>query len=224
MNVPSSKNRIIENLPSQKRHLFVQRCDRVNLSNGMRLCEAGRPLSHVFFPLTASISIVQKNQDQQELELGLIGNEGMLGGTLVLGVSDAPQNAVVCGAGLALRMTTVLMRDEMHTNVALVNAMQRHVYAKFAQMSRTAACAHFHEVEARLARRLCMAHDRTDGDHFRLTQQFLADILGVQRSSVNIAAGVLKHRELIKFNRGEIKVVSRSGLEAAACECYHADC
>jgi CRP-like cAMP-binding protein len=148
----------------------------------------------------------------------------MLGGTLALGVSDAPQSAVVCGARLALRMTTVLMKDEMHANVALVNAMRRHVYAKFIEMSRPAACAHFHEIEARLARRLCMAHDRTDGDHFRFTQQFLADILGVRRSSVNIAAGVLRHRELIKFNRGEIKIVSRSGLEAAPCECYHADC
>lgn len=215
-------NRLIGNLPRQERNRLVERCQNVDLVFGAVLCEPDQPFEHVYFPLSGFISLVVKLGDHQPLELALIGNEGVLGATLALGVRDAPISAVVQGPGTALRMTAAQLRRELRESPGLLLTLNRYLYVSMTQLSQSAACTAFHEVEPRLARWLLMSHDRAHADHFHLTHEFLADMLGVRRSGITIAAGVLQRRKLIRYSRGEISVLDRKGLEAASCECYEA--
>jgi CRP-like cAMP-binding protein len=214
------RNRLIEGLPRTARARLLDGCEEVDLVFGDILYEPGQLIEHVYFPLTGFISLVAILSDHQPLEMGLIGSEGMLGVTLILGVDGAPLRAVVQGSGTALRMTTPKLRRELRENPALLRTLNRYLYILMAQLSQTAACTHFHETEPRLARWLLMTHDRAHADHFHLTHQFLADMLGVQRSAVTIAAGVLQKRKLIRYTRGKISILNRGGLEQASCECY----
>jgi CRP-like cAMP-binding protein len=144
----------------------------------------------------------------------------MLGASLVLGVNTAPLQGVVQGAGTALRMSAPQLRRELRDNPPLLRALNRSLFLWMAQLSQTASCNRFHQVDARLARWLLMTHDRAHADHFHLTHKFLADMLGVQRSAVTIAAGALQERKLIQYTRGEIRILARKELEQASCECY----
>jgi len=215
-------NRLIGGLPRKERSRVLERCEPVDLVLGNILCEPDQPFQYVYFPTTGFISLVTTVGTHQPLEMGLIGCEGMLGVTLVLGVNAAPLCGVVQGAGSALRMTAQELKGELRGCPQLLRTLNRYLYVWTAQLAQTAACTHFHETGPRLARWLLMTHDRANADHFHLTHQFLADMLGVQRSAVTIAAGVLQQRKLISYTRGEISVLSREGLEAASCECYDA--
>jgi hypothetical protein len=154
--------------------------------------------------------------------MGLIGNEGMLGVTLVLGVATAPLRGVVQGEGDALRLSAVDLHAELRRSPSLTKTLNGYLYVLMAQLTQTAGCTRFHEINARLSRWLLMTHDRAHADHFHLTHQFLADMLGVQRSAVTIAAGGLQDRGLIHYTRGEITILDRPGLEGTSCECYAA--
>jgi CRP-like cAMP-binding protein len=215
-------NRLIEGLPPRARNRILERCKPVDLVFGAVLCQSGKPFRHVYFPLTGFISTLGNVAGHPPLEMRLIGNEGMLGVTLVLGVGTAPLRAVVQGSGTALRMTAIQLRRELRESPALLRMLNRYLYVVMAQLSQTAACNRFHEVEARLARSLLMMHDRAHSDCFHLTHAFLADMLGVRRSGVTIAAGALQKRRLIRYARGEIRILDRQRLEAASCECYAA--
>lgn len=215
-------NRLIAALPRKERERVAALCEPVDLAPGMTLCESDRPFRHAYFPLTGCISLVTTLGGHRPLELGLIGAEGMLGVTLVLGVNAVPVSGVVQVAGTALRMTAQSLRAELAECPAFLRTLNRYLYVWTAQLAQTAACTHFHETGPRLARWLLMTHDRAHGDHFHLTHQVLADMLGVQRSAVTIAAGALQKRKLISYSRGVINVLSRKGLEAASCECYDA--
>jgi len=215
-------NRLLDELPRKERHRAMQQCEPVDLVMGAVLCEPDEPLRHVYFPLTGVISLVTKVGGHKPLELGLIGSEGMLGVTVVLGVARAPQRAVVQGAGTALRMSQPQLALELSKNPHLTCLLNRYLYGWVVQLSQNAACNSFHEVEARLARWLLMTHDRVRTDHFHLTHEFLADMLGVRRSAVTIAAGELRRRRLIQYARGAIRIVDRAGLESFSCECYGA--
>jgi CRP-like cAMP-binding protein len=129
---------------------------------------------------------------------------------------------VVQGSGTALQMTTLQLRRELRDNLSLRLTLKRYLFVLIAQLSQSAACTRFHEVDARLARWLLMTHDRAHADQFHLTHQYLADMLGVQRSAVTIAAGSMQKRKLIRYVRGDIRILDRRGLEAASCECYDA--
>lgn len=215
-------NRLIDRLPRMERRRVLDSCEPVDLVFGAVLSEADKPYRHVYFPLSGFISLVEAVDRHQPLEMGLVGNEGMLGATLVLAVNASPLRAVVQGSGTGLRMTAAEFRRRLLDCPGLLRKINRYVYVLMAQLSQTAACTRFHEVEARLARWLLMTHDRAHADHFHLTHEFLADMLGVQRSAVTIAAGTLQRRQLISYTRGEIRILSRSGLEAVSCECYGA--
>jgi len=215
-------NQLLESLPRRERSRILECCEPVDLIFGAILCEPDQPYRHVYFPLSGFISLVQTVGDHQPLEMGLIGNEGMLGATMVLGINAIPLRGVVQGSGTALRMTAAQLRRLLADCPALQRKLNRYLYVLMAQLSQTAACTRFHEVEARLARWLLMTHDRAHADHFHLTHEFLADMLGVQRSAVTIAAGTLQKRHLISYTRGEIRILSRTGLEAVSCECYDA--
>lgn len=215
-------NRLIAGLPSKARKPIVDHCELVNLVFGEILSEQDQPLTHAYFPITSFISLVTTISDHPPLEMGLIGNEGMLGATLTLGVNTAPMRAVVQGAGTALRINASDFRLAFNESPALHRTINRYLYVMMAQLSQTAACNHYHEIEPRLARWLLMTHDRAHADHFHLTHEFLADMLGVRRSGITVAAGALQNKNLIGYTRGEISVLNRAGLEAAACECFEA--
>lgn len=215
-------SRLIEGLPSKQRKQLLNGCEPVDLVFGNVLHEANQTIRHVYFPLSGFISLVTTLDGHQPLEMGLIGNEGMLGATLALGIGQAPMRAVVQGSGSALRISSQLFKQELLSSPALLRALKRYLYVVMTQLSQSAACTHFHEIEPRLARWLLMTHDRAHADHFHLTHEYLADMLGVRRSGVSIAAAAMQARGLISYSRGQIYILDRAGLEQAACECYAA--
>lgn len=213
-------SRLLSGLPPGNRADLIDRCQRVDLSFGDILCEPEQPFRQVYFPLDGFISLVACLRGQHPLEMGLIGSEGMLGATLVLGVDEAPLRGVVQGAGSFLRMDADAFRAELRAAPALALRLQPYVYVLLAQLAQSAACLRFHDVDARLARWLLATHDRAHNDSFHLTHGFLAGMLGVRRSSITLAAGKLRQGGLIQYRRGDIRVLDRKGLEAVSCSCY----
>lgn len=213
-------NKLLTGLRRSERLALVRRCEPVDLVFGQILCEPGQPLEHAHFPITGFVSLVATTDGKPPLEMGLIGNEGMLGATLLLGVDAAPMRGVVQGRGSALRISRTHLRRELNANAALRHMVERYLYVVFSQLAISGACLHFHETAPRLARWLLMTHDRAHADSFHLTHAFLADMLGVRRSSVSVAAAALQRDKLISYTRGEITILNRKRLERAACTCY----
>ena len=216
-------NRLLASLPRKDRQRIVAGCEPVDLPLGAILAEPGERIRHVYFPTESFVSLTTPTDMGTTLEVGLVGNEGVLGISLILDVDVAPLHALVQGQGTALRMNTAPFRRELGQNRALERVMKRYLYVLLSQIAQTAACTHFHLIEARLARWLLMTHDRTHSDHFPITHEFLAFMLGVRRVGVTKAAGALQSRKLISYRRGDITILDRNGLEAASCGCYAVD-
>jgi CRP-like cAMP-binding protein len=194
----------------------------VELSLGQVLCEPQKAVRFAYFPLSGSISLTASLGKHRAVEVGLIGNEGVLGTILVLGVDAAPLRAVVHGEGLALRLSTAQLRRQLRVGPSLTRSLHRYQYVLMEQLAKSVVCAHFHRLEGRLARWLLMTYDRANADHFYLTHAYLAGMLGVRRSGISVAAGRLQRKMLIQYARGEIRVLDLDGLKSACCECYGA--
>ena len=220
--VPLITNHLVNLLSEKERVLLLQHCDVVELEFGTVLCEPHQRYRYLYFPLSGFISLVTKLAGHKPLEMGLIGNEGMLGVTLALGVTTAPMQAVVQGKGTAWRVDIASLQQLLQDCPQLRHILQQYLFVLMAQLSQSAACAHFHELEYRLARWLLMSHDRAHSNYFHLTHQFLADMLGVRRSGVSVAAGNMQQQQLISYSRGMIRILDRDALRKTACECYQA--
>lgn len=218
-----ASNRLLNALPPSDRQRLLAACEPVDLAFSDVLAEAGSPLSHVLFPTGSFVSLVTPVDGHAHLEVGLIGNEGMLGATVALGLDVSPLHAVVQGAGSALRMTTASFRRELERSPALSTMISRYLYVMIGELAQTAACTHFHVVEERLARWLLMTQDRANSSAFHLTHEFLACMLGVRRVGVTHAATSLRNRQLITYRRGDIRILDRDALKAASCSCYAKD-
>ncbi|MDO8825026.1 Crp/Fnr family transcriptional regulator [Methylophaga sp.] len=216
-------NHLIADLPESERKRLIAKCETVELVFNETLTTPGEPLKFAWFPNQGFISLTVPADERSNLEVGLIGNEGMLGNTLVLGIKTAPLHALVQGAGQALRISVAHLQQQINHSPALEATLKKYLYVTVVQLSQTAACTRFHLVEARLARWLLMTRDRAESNQFRITQQFLAYMLGVRRVGITRAATALHQRQLINYHRGSITITDPSGLEASACSCYQID-
>ena len=219
----TNQNRLIERLPRKERLQLLAICEPVQLVLGSVICEPGSATRHVYFPVDSFISLLTQVDGKPALEVGMVGREGMLGAELALGIATSPLHALVQGEGAAWRITSAAFRRELAGSVALQRVMHRYLYVLMSQLASSAACLRFHLIGPRLARWLLMSQDRAHNDRFRVTQEFLAYMLGVRRVGITTAAGELQRNGLIEYRRGHLTVLDRKGLEAAACSCYAAD-
>ncbi|HTC53652.1 MAG TPA: Crp/Fnr family transcriptional regulator [Steroidobacteraceae bacterium] len=213
-------NQLLAGLPQSLRNQLLGRFEPVELRLSEVLCTSGERMPYAYFPIQSFVSLIAPLDGHVGLEVGLVGDEGMVGSSLVLGIETAPVHALVQGAGPAWRVETAVLLKELTRSPALRQLLSRYLYVTLTQMVQTTACTRFHLVEARLARWLLMTRDRAHADRFYITHTFLSHMLGVRRAGITRAAVALRKRNLIRYSRGVLTVVDGDGLEQAACSCY----
>ena len=213
-------NALLISIPRRARSIFAQ-LEPVSLTFGDILYDA-KPIRHVYFPLDCLVSLLAPLKGHLSVEVGLVGNEGMVGVPLALGLPTSPVQAIVQGSGTALRLSAATFVRELKRCQPLQRAVNRYIYLLMGQLTQTAACNAFHSIEARFARWMLMTRDRIHSDELELTHEFLARMLGVRRVGVTVAAGNMQRRGLITYSRGRIVIVDPDKLAKTACECYGA--
>ena len=217
-----TENRLLAALPRRERDRLVPHLEPVSLRFEEVLYEPDGPIRHVYFPTSGMISLLVVLDDGLAAQVGRVGNEGMVGLPVFLGVPTSHTRAFVEIPGEALRMKAQVFRQELRRAGALSGLLLRYTQALLRHSERLTACNTWHTVEQRLCRWLLVAHDRVRADQFEVIQEFLAEMLGVHRQSVTLAAGNLQRAGVIRYSRGRLTILDRRGLEAASCECYRA--
>ena len=184
------------------------------------LYDVGDKLKHVYFPNRGIISLLGSMDGSVTLEVGVVGREGMAGLPLFMGVKTSRIRSIVQGSGTAMRMKTADFNNECKRGGALPNLLLRFTYSMMFQVWQFGMCFRCHTVEERIARRLLMTSDRMETNELRMTHDFLSNIVGARREAISLAAGTLKKKKFITYSRGNITIIDRPGLEAAACKCY----
>ncbi len=216
----ASRNGILSALPRQDLGALLPRLERCQLEHRAGLIEANEPVRHVLFPLSGVISLVIATVSGATVEVAMVGREGFLGLPVLFGSESTPISAVIQVPGEALRMTAPAFRAEVEAYGPLVRQLHRYAQALLFQIAQSTACTRHHSVGQRCARWLLTAHDRVGDDAFALTQEALAQMLGVRRASVSSAAARLQRQGLIRYRRGMVTIVDRAVLKQTSCECY----
>jgi CRP-like cAMP-binding protein len=216
----SVANRLLRALSPDDLDPLRAHLETVPLPQKQTLSSPGTSIDQVYFPEEGMVSLVQPLDDGTTIEVGMIGNEGLVGTPILLGADSSPLEAMVQIPGSALRMPATAFREELGRRTGLLGVLLRYVQALHVQVSLTAACNGRHTVPERLARWLLTAHDRSPNDQLPLSHEFLSQMLGVRRAGVTVALGTLKTAGLISNTHARVNILDRSGLEAASCDCY----
>jgi CRP-like cAMP-binding protein len=215
-----TQNRLLAALPQEEYERLLPHLGHVSFKLGEVVYESGGQMNHIYFPTTAIVSLLYMMENGSSAEMGMAGKEGLIGVALFMGGNSMPNRAVVQSAGRAVRMKAKVLREEFSRGGEFQRLLLRYTQALITQMSQTAVCNRLHAIEQQLCRWLLLSHDRLDSDELVMTQELIANMLGVRREGVTAAAGRLQEQGLIRYVRGRIQILDRRGLEAAVCECY----
>ena len=218
--VQSHRNRLLALLDPKDLDCLRPHLKPTTFDYRKSLYEANSPISSVYFPIDGVASLVNTMANGSAAEVGTIGNEGIVGLPVIFGDRYAPTSAYIQVPGSGLRLQADVLSSEIDRSCTMRRVLLHYAHAFFNQVAQSAACNHFHSVEQRCCRWLLMTHDRVQSEQFLLTQEFLGMMLGVRRTSVTAAAGMLKRQKLIEYRRGQVTILNRAGIEKRACECY----
>jgi len=213
-------NRLLAQLSSEERARWLPLMEAIELPLGQVLYESGRPQSHVYFPSTAIVSLLYVLENGASAEIAVVGNEGLVGISLFMGGETTPSRAVVQSAGRGFRLRAQAVKDEFNRAGPVMHLLLRYTQALITQMAQTAVCNRHHSLDQQLCRWLLLSLDRLQGSELVMTQELIANMLGVRREGVTESALKLQSSGLIRYARGHITVLDRLGLEARTCECY----
>jgi CRP-like cAMP-binding protein len=214
------QNHLLAALPAIEYERLLGDLEPISMPLGEVLYESGSHLGRVYFPTTSIVSLLYVMEDGAFAEIAVVGNEGIIGVALFMGGETTPSRAVVQSAGHAYRLSGQLLKREFTDSAAMQHLLLRYTQALLTQMAQTAVCNRHHSVDQQLCRWLLLSLDRLASSELTMTQELIANMLGVRREGVTEAAGKLQDAGLIHYSRGRITVVDRPGLEARACECY----
>jgi CRP-like cAMP-binding protein len=216
----ASDNHLLAALPEPEWQRWLPELESIDMPLGQVLYESGSTLGHVYFPTTSIVSLLYVMEDGASAEIAVVGNEGIVGISLFMGGGSTPSRAVVQSAGRGLRLKAQMMKDEFDRNGPVLHLLLRYTQALITQMSQTAVCNRHHSLDQQLCRWLLLSLDRLRGDELVMTQELIANMLGVRRGGVTEAALQLQKAGLIRYVRGHITVLDRARLERRSCECY----
>ncbi len=214
------QNHLLASLPVEDFQRWLPNLERIEMALGSVLYEAGDTLSHVYFPTTAIVSLLYVMENGASAEIAVAGNEGLVGISLFMGGGSTPSRAVVQSAGHGFRMPSEILKVEFGRSGPVLHLLLRYTQALITQMSQTAVCNRHHSLDQQLCRWLLLSLDRLQGDELMMTQELIANMLGVRREGVTEGAIRLQKAGLIRYSRGRINVLDRGGLEKMSCECY----
>jgi len=214
------QNHLLDALPASDYTRLLSHLELYPMALGEVLYEPGGRLRHVYFPITSIVSLLYVMEDGASAEIAVVGNEGMLGISLFMGGETTPSHAVVQSAGYGVRLKAQLLKQEFARFGPMMHLLLRYTQALITQMAQTAVCNRHHSVDQQLCRWLLLSLDRLSTNELSMTQELIANMLGVRREGVTEAAGKLQDAGLIRYRRGRITVLDRPGLEARSCECY----
>jgi len=214
------ENHLLAALPESIKNRFFSQLELVELPLGEVIYESGDDLKHVYFPTDSIVSLLYVMENGASAEISVVGNDGIVGIAVFMGGVSTPSRAVVQSAGFAYRLSAEKLRKEFHSHGALMVLLLRYTQSLITQMSQTAVCNRHHSIEQQLCRWLLLSLDRLPGNELHMTQELIANMLGVRREGVTTAAGTLQKLNIIEYSRGKITVLDRSKLESMSCECY----
>jgi CRP-like cAMP-binding protein len=215
-----TENNLLAALPDAEWQRWLPQLERVEMPLGQVLYESGGTLSHVYFPTTAIISLLYVMENGASAEIAVVGNEGIVGISLFMGGDSTSSRAVVQSAGLGLRLKAQIMKDDFNRAGPVLHLLLRYTQALITQMAQTAVCNRHHSLDQQLCRWLLLSLDRLQGNELVMTQELIANMLGVRREGVTEGALKLQQAGLIRYARGHISVLDRNGLQKRSCECY----